>query len=471
MRHFAPRARRVRWSTPGHYVERTYFVGVLLPSPTMRALVVDDSAAMRRLLAEIVRERGYEVHAVGTGEEALAEHASAPFDLFLVDWTLPGLSGIELCRALRAAPRGDDATILVITGRSRPEDVHTVLDAGADDFVPKPIDADRLRTRLVVASRRSRTTSHAAPELGVLSSVVDAVLLVRGERVVDANVAAARGLGHDSVASLVGAALVSLVHADDRAAIASPGGPRRVRLRRRDGSFAAFDATSALDPRTGVAVVIGRVVGSTDRDARQLLTDRLACASLIFDGLATELGEPVLRALDALPPGEGSSERRHLEELVRSLSALADDDRERNCADPRAVLRTCLRLARATLRRRARVELDVGEVPCVALSSARLAQIAIGVVEALAPVVEDLAPATVRIHASTDPRGDLSLTLRARGPRPSPRALALLDPSGAPVGLAIARALTLHAGGALVVESTPDGDLCIEVRLPPCPPA
>ena len=122
----------------------------------MRAMVVDDSAAMRRLLAEIVRERGYEVLATGTGEEALAEHARVPFDLFLVDWTLPGLSGIELCRALRASPRGDEPTVLVITGRSRPEDVHTVLDAGADDFVPKPIDADRLRTRLVVASRRAR---------------------------------------------------------------------------------------------------------------------------------------------------------------------------------------------------------------------------------------------------------------------------------------------------------------------------
>lgn len=435
----------------------------------MRAMVVDDSAAMRRLLAEIVRERGYEVHATGTGEEALAEHANVPFDLFLVDWTLPGLSGIELCRALRASPRGDEPTILVITGRSRPEDVHTVLDAGADDFVPKPIDADRLRTRLVVASRRARTPTHVAPELGVLGAAVDAVWLVRGERVVDANVAAARGLGHEAVGSLIGAAVVSLVHPDDRAAFATPGGPRRVRLRRRDGSFAAFDATTALDPRTGAAIVIGRVVGSNERDARQLLTDRLACTALIFEGLAAELGEPVQRVLDALPPGEGTSERKHLEELVRSLSLLADDDRERHCADPRGVLRTCLRLARASLRRRARVELDVGEVPCVALSSARLAQIAIGAVEALAAVVEDLAPATVRIQASTEPSGELGLVLRARGVRASSRASSLVDPSDGPIGLAIARALTLHAGGTVGVECAPDGEVSIEVRIPPSP--
>jgi hypothetical protein len=115
------------------------------------------------------------------------------------------------------------------------------------------------------------------------------------------------------------------------------------------------------------------------------------------------------------------------------------------------------------------VELDVGEVPCVALSSARLAQIAIGAVEALVVVVEELAPATVRIQASTEPSGELCLVLRARGARPSSRAPSLVDPSRGPVGLAIARALTLHAGGTVGVDTTPDGEVCIEVRLPPHP--
>ncbi|MEM7138102.1 MAG: response regulator [Myxococcota bacterium] len=122
-------------------------------SGNLRTLVVEDSSSMRGLLTELLRERNYEVTAVDTAEEALAAHRADPFDLLLVDWTLPGMSGLDLCREVRLGDRGDDAVILMITGRDRAEDLVAVLDAGASDYLAKPIDPQILATRLLIAER------------------------------------------------------------------------------------------------------------------------------------------------------------------------------------------------------------------------------------------------------------------------------------------------------------------------------
>jgi PAS domain S-box-containing protein len=124
------------------------------PSKTaIRALVVDDSSSMRRLLEQLLLERGYEVALAKTGEEAIALHFERGFELVVTDWTLPGLSGIDVCRAIRKGPRGEDPVILVITGRNRHDDLAEVLDAGATDYIAKPIDPDVLFTRLTIAER------------------------------------------------------------------------------------------------------------------------------------------------------------------------------------------------------------------------------------------------------------------------------------------------------------------------------
>jgi two-component system cell cycle sensor histidine kinase/response regulator CckA len=111
---------------------------------------------MRGLLRELLRERNYEVTAVGSAEEALQMHIAQPFRLMLVDWTLPGLSGLDLCRKVRATPGGKDVFILVITGRNRAEELGEVLEAGASDYLSKPIDPHILSTRLRIAERTIR---------------------------------------------------------------------------------------------------------------------------------------------------------------------------------------------------------------------------------------------------------------------------------------------------------------------------
>jgi len=119
----------------------------------LRTLVVDDSSSMRGLLREQLRERNYEVTAVGSAEEGLQAHQERPFQLMLIDWTLPTMSGLDLCRAVRAAPGGDRVFILLITGRNHVDDVGAVLEAGASDYLSKPVDPEILRTRLLIAER------------------------------------------------------------------------------------------------------------------------------------------------------------------------------------------------------------------------------------------------------------------------------------------------------------------------------
>ena len=119
---------------------------------------------MRGLLRELLCERDHEVTAVSSAEEALRAHAEAPFQLMLVDWTLPGRSGLELCREVRAQAGGEDVFILVITGRKKPEDLASILDAGASDYLPKPVDPEILETRLLIAERAIADVARRAIE-------------------------------------------------------------------------------------------------------------------------------------------------------------------------------------------------------------------------------------------------------------------------------------------------------------------
>jgi len=119
---------------------------------------------MRGLLLELLRERNYEVTAVASAEEALGAHLRQPFQLMLVDWTLPGMSGLDLCRRVRSMQGGEEMVILVITGRNRPGDLNAVLDAGASDYLSKPIDPEILGTRLLIAERAIEDAASRAAE-------------------------------------------------------------------------------------------------------------------------------------------------------------------------------------------------------------------------------------------------------------------------------------------------------------------
>lgn len=116
-------------------------------------LIVDDSRAQRRVLALTLERAGYSVTEAASGEEALQLCREAEFDIVLSDWMMPGMSGLEFCRAFKAMPRQGYGYFILLTSKSDKAEVASGLDCGADDFLAKPVNPDELRARLRAGER------------------------------------------------------------------------------------------------------------------------------------------------------------------------------------------------------------------------------------------------------------------------------------------------------------------------------
>lgn len=117
----------------------------------MRILIVDDDSNIRRVLSTTLTLWDHEVREAADGNEALALMEShARFDLIILDWNMPGIKGIDVCREL--ASHKNPIYILILSGRVDDEDVAEGMEAGANDYLTKPFDPDSLRVRLRVAA-------------------------------------------------------------------------------------------------------------------------------------------------------------------------------------------------------------------------------------------------------------------------------------------------------------------------------
>src|ERR1700716_3173039 len=122
----------------------------------MKILLVEDHPGSRRHLPRLIARRGHDVTAVGSAEEAEAALAADTFPFLILDWMLPGKSGVDLCRQLRAGPKGDEMFILLVTAKADTEALQQALDAGANDSLTKPLDIALLNVRISVAERQIR---------------------------------------------------------------------------------------------------------------------------------------------------------------------------------------------------------------------------------------------------------------------------------------------------------------------------
>ena len=122
---------------------------------TTRILVVEDDGAINMLLRYNLEAEGFAVDVVESGEEAEVAVSEAPPDLLVLDWMLPGLSGIELCRRLRAGRKTRALPILMLTARGEEGDRIRGLTTGADDYVTKPFSPAELTARVKALLRRS----------------------------------------------------------------------------------------------------------------------------------------------------------------------------------------------------------------------------------------------------------------------------------------------------------------------------
>ena len=122
----------------------------------MNILVADDAPESRRLLEMLLGRAGHDVVTAPDGAAALDAIVAGAHELAFLDWEMPGIDGIEVCRRVRARETFGLPYIILLTGRAEPEDAIRGIEAGADDYILKPLDADHLRMRLVVAGRAIR---------------------------------------------------------------------------------------------------------------------------------------------------------------------------------------------------------------------------------------------------------------------------------------------------------------------------
>ncbi len=153
--------------------------------PPATILVVDDDRAIRESLDRALEIEGYRVVMASDGAQALDLVASEQPDLVVLDLMMPNVDGLTVCRRLRA--RRDRTPILMLTARTETSDRVSGLDAGADDYLPKPFDLDELLARIRALLRRTKSENDDDGTLQVADLVLDPAgrRAVRGEREID----------------------------------------------------------------------------------------------------------------------------------------------------------------------------------------------------------------------------------------------------------------------------------------------
>ena len=124
-------------------------------------LVVEDEPALSTLIRYNLEKEGFAVSEARDGEEALLQLKEAKPDAVLLDWMLPRISGLELCRQIRRAPAWRDLPVIMLTARGEEGDRVRGLDSGADDYVVKPFSTGELIARLRAVIRRARPAANA----------------------------------------------------------------------------------------------------------------------------------------------------------------------------------------------------------------------------------------------------------------------------------------------------------------------
>lgn len=135
-------------------------------------LVVEDNHFLRHVLCTLLQDDGHAVTAMADGEAALKHLRQQPFPIVITDWLMPGMDGIDLCRAIRSLEQDGYTYIILLTAQESKDDLITGLEAGADEYLIKPINEAELRARLKIAQRilnLERSLKQSLEELKLLS--------------------------------------------------------------------------------------------------------------------------------------------------------------------------------------------------------------------------------------------------------------------------------------------------------------
>jgi two-component system cell cycle sensor histidine kinase/response regulator CckA len=492
----------------------------------MRVLVVEDDAHAREALTGKLRERGHTVIECATGEQALAMHAAQPFPLVLIDWVLPGMDGLGLCRKLRGMPNaaGMSPVIVFTTGRSGPYDLVRGLDAGADDYLTKPIDAELLSTRLAIAERmvderERRVSSESAlmrTEAGfraLIEGSPDGIVVHRAGRIVYVNPSLRAGLGYDD-AALHGHEFLRLVHPQDadlvRERLAKlgssgrPTSPHEIRLTRRDGTSVIFDEVSIpllFEGKHSIASLLHDLSERKRMEQRLMLADRMVSVGTLAAGIAHEINNPLAYVLanlsfiqeevEEVAPSLSEAKVKSLRELlaqaedgaervriiIRDLKSFSRADAEdEGPIEVQRVLDGAINMAWNEIRHRAQLDKHCEPVAAVRGSEARLGQVFLNLLVNAAQAIPVGHAGENRIGVSVKQSHDRVLIEISDTGCGIPQEIMarIFDPFfttkpvgvGTGLGLSICHNIVASAGGEITVDSNVGRGSTFRISLP-----
>src|SRR5690606_31934127 len=122
---------------------------------TVKILIIEDEAAIREMVAMSLSRNGYEIHQAESAEEGFSQLNEVVPDLILLDWMLPGMSGVDFAKRIKKDPLCRDIPIIMLTARGEEEDKVRGLEVGADDYVTKPFSPRELVARIKAVLRRA----------------------------------------------------------------------------------------------------------------------------------------------------------------------------------------------------------------------------------------------------------------------------------------------------------------------------
>jgi diguanylate cyclase (GGDEF)-like protein len=228
----------------------------------IRVLVADDDASSRFRLQTALRAWGYDVTSVANGREAIAElgRPEGP-TLAILDWSMPGADGLEVCRTIRADPKGRYVYAILLTSHDRDEDVIAGFDAGADDYVTKPFNTKELRARVrsgarIVQLQRQLVAAHEELREKAMHDPLTGVL-TRGAFFEISEHEFARARRSRTPLSIVMADIDHFKSINDR--FGHPGGDEVLRAvaRRLQATFRKEDAVGRYGGEEFVALAVG----------------------------------------------------------------------------------------------------------------------------------------------------------------------------------------------------------------------
>ena len=491
----------------------------------MRVLVVDDDRLSRRAVVELLRGRGHDVTEAPDGETALELHDARPFPLVLLDWVMPGLDGLDVCRRMRAAKDGEAPVLILMTGRTRPEHLSAALDAGANDYITKPIDELTLMTRLTIAERSvlERTRRELVEEAlrgseasfrTLIEASPDAILVHQEGRIVYTNPCALRLLGYQTPEELVGKNYLDLVDPADTAEVLKrmreclstdrPCTPHEIRFcAKSDRSPVLEEVSIPLIFNGGPAVVtVCRDLTERKRMERQLMfADRMVSVGTLAAGVAHEINNPMAYVLsnlrflaeevhelenvlpsdrmaalsDLLAQAEDGAERVRL--IVRDLKTFSSDNAgEHGPVDVQRVLDGSINMAWNEIRHRAQLERNYAELPPVRASEAKLGQVFLNLLVNAAHALPEGKATENRITVATrrvEDRVEVEVTDTGEG-IPEEVAHRIFDPFfttkpvgvGTGLGLSICHSIVQAFGGDISFRSEAGKGTTFSVTLP-----